>query len=181
MNEIVANVASGSRRILALLAVLFALPAAVAAGLYFSGWRPPPAAAHGALVQPPLPAARVVLGTVGGKTVRLGDFGSKWTLLYFGPADCLADCRLSLYQMRQAHVAQGNGQDRVQRVFVARGSGAVRTDPGTTVVAGGESGWEEGIYLVDPQGNLVMAYGARADADGLRKDLARLLAYSWVG
>lgn len=181
--------------VLILLGVLFVLPAAVAGGILLSGWRPAPSAAHGRLISPPLPLAGVVLGEAGGRAVRLEDFRERWTLLYFGPADCGADCRSQLYAMRQVHLAQGRGQGRVQRVFVARGELSAEAKsrlsdayPGMSVVA--QRGdlsrrWpEQGkgrIFLVDPIGNLVMQYEPNADASGMRSDLARLLAYSWVG
>lgn len=187
----------GSKLSLWLLTGVCALPVAVAAALYLSGWRPAVAAAHGVLVQPPLPVAQLVLGYSAGKTVRLGDFRDKWTLLYFGPADCPADCVHSLSSMRQVHIAQGRERGRVQRVFVARGMllpGAeenfIRAFPGMSLVASGDAylsgapdDWTAGgrIFLIDPLGNRVMDYPAAADPNGIRKDLARLLAYSWVG
>lgn len=187
----------GGGLIVCLLALLFALPVAAAAVLHLSGWRPAATAAHGELVQPPLPVAHVVLGESLGKTVRLGDFRAKWTLLYFGPAECPADCRRSLAIMRQVHIAQGRERERVQRVFVEQGAmpsnwqdTVSRDFPGTTVVTPGNTygknvpaSWAGGgrIFLIDPLGNRVMDYPATADPGGIRKDVARLLAYSWVG
>lgn len=198
MNEPESSAGNGGWRILVLLAVLFFLPVALAAGLHLSGWRPAPSAAHGSLVLPPQPVADVVLGEVGGKPVSLGSFRSRWTLLYFGPAECPADCRRSLHAMRQVHIAQGKELERVQRVFVACGptppggqDRLARDFPGMAVVAASGAGdggsWPERwpregrIFLVDPMGNLVMFYEPNADPGGMRKDLARLLSYSWVG
>jgi len=187
-----------SQRVVMLLAALFAMPVAVAAGLYFSGWRPAPAAAHGTLVQPPQPVAEAVLGEANGKRISLNDFRERWTLLYFGPAACPATCQRTLFALRQVHLALGREQERLQRVFAARGAlspetsaSLLRDFPGTGLVASTDdadrSGWpkqwarEGQILLIDPQGNLVMTYAADADPSGIRKDLARLLAYSWVG
>lgn len=186
---------TGSWRVLILLGALFVLPAAVTGGILLSGWRPEPSAAHGRLISPPLPVAGVVLGEAEGRAVSLGSFRDRWTLLYFGPADCVADCLGQLRAMRQVHLAQGRWQGRVQRVFVARGALApegksrlAEAFPGMSVVA--QRGdflrqWPEPgkgrIFLVDPMGNLVMQYEGNADASGMRSDLARLLAYSWVG
>jgi len=39
----------------------------------------------------------------------------------------------------------------------------------------------ERVYLVDPNGNLVLSYAPDADASGMRKDLARLLRLSQIG
>lgn len=186
---------TGAWRVLLVLGALFALPAMVAGGFLLSGWRPDSSAAHGRLISPPLPVAGVVLGEAEGRAVSLGNFRDRWTLLYFGPADCAADCLGQLHAMRQVHLAQGRGQARVQRVFVARGALAPERKtqlagafPGMSVVA--QRGdflrqWPEPgkgrIFLVDPMGNLVIQYEGGADASGMRSDLARLLAYSWVG
>ncbi len=180
--------------VVVLVAALFAMPIAVASGLYLSGWRPAPSAAHGTLVSPPLPLAGTVLGANGGKTVRLGDFHGKWLLLHLGPADCPADCERQLFAMQQVQAAQGRERERVRRVFVAQGRMPVwkkdslsRNFPGVAMVTGYGKDWPERwsgewkTFLIDPMGNLVMAYGANADPSGMRKDLARLLAYSWVG
>ncbi|BCB27491.1 hypothetical protein SKTS_23770 [Sulfurimicrobium lacus] len=191
-----ADVGSGWRMVL-LLGALFAMPIAISAWLYSSGWRPVVHSAHGELVQPPRQIGNLVLGEDGGARVSLGKMGGRWTLLYFGPAECAADCMRSLYYLRQVQVAQGREEGRVQRVFVARGrvttTGLATLTcvfPGLKIVAeGGEvaSHWPDGavpggrIYLVDPMGNLVMRYTGDADPSGMRKDLSRLLAYSWVG
>ena len=179
-----------------LMGVVFAMPVVLGTAIYFSGWRPAPTAAHGKLVVPPQPVADVALGKERGRAVGLADFRDRWTLLTIGPANCPADCRFRLYAMRQAHVAQGAAQARVQRVFVARGglsgqdeNALLSAYPGMRVVAaaGGGNGWPDGwadrgrIYLIDPLGNLVMSYGGGSDAGGIRRDLSRLLAYSWVG
>lgn len=190
---IVMGLPNGRWRTLGLLALLFAMPFVAAGSLYLSGWRPAASAAHGALVEPPLSLARVVLGEEAGKPVRLASLGARWTLLYAGPADCPEACLRSLYAMRQVHVAQGREQPRVQRIFVAAGAVLSQRQaellhrfPGMHVVAGQAANpagdaWPGKILLLDPQGNLVMTYAGDADPAGMRKDLARLLAYSWVG
>lgn len=182
-------------RVLALLAALFAMPGVVAAWLYFSGWHPAPTAVHGKLVLPPQPVSQMILGEADGQSVKLARFGTKWTLLYFGPADCTVACMRRLYHMRQVHLAQGAAADRVQRVFVAMGGvrsaetdGLTRIFPGLNVVSADSRGapasalgGEGRIFLIDPMGNLIVTYAGDGDAEGMRKDLARLLAYSWVG
>lgn len=177
-----------------ILTGLCVLPVAVATALYGGGWRPGSSAAHGMLVQPPLPVADLVVGETDGHPVRLGDFRAKWTLLYFGAADCPAACRLDLAAMQRVQLAQGRERGRVQRVFVAQGAlppGAAdnlqRAFPGLAVVAASRAAapaaWAGSgrIFLIDPLGNRIMDYPAKADPGHIRQDLARLLRYSWVG
>ncbi len=47
--------------------------------------------------------------------------------------------------------------------------------------AGLSTSQTDGLYLVDPLGNLMMRYDTNADFKGILKDLERLLKYSWVG
>ncbi len=198
-------VQSASRRKIALLAVLFALPVVVAYVLYFSGWRPGATGNHGELVQPPRPIADAALTLLDGKPVRVRELHGKWTLLTFSPAECLAPCARNLYTLRQVMVAQGEKAHRVQGVLVVTDKGALdllryamKDYPGVraivgppeavaalarqfTLPAGSPLDNLNRIYLMDPLGNFMMSYPADADPNGIRKDLARLLRASRIG
>lgn len=193
------------RRALALLAVLFALPVVAATVLYFSGWRPSGAVNHGQLVSPARPIADALFQTLDGTELRLHALHGKWSLVYFGPAECAPACERSLYKMRQVHAAQGRESDRVQRVFVVTDRSArdrlrdtLRDYPGMIVLTGPEASVRalaeqfrlaegapaalpERIYVLDPNGNFMMHYPPEADPSGMRKDLARLLRLSRIG
>ena len=194
-----------SRRVLILLVGVFLLPVVTAQVLYMSGWRPARTGNTGELVLPPRPISDVALTTLDGGQIRFNDLRHKWTLAYFGPADCPRRCADSLYKMRQVHTLQGKHQDRLQRVFIVTGSqglerlqGTLVQDPGLKTVTGPRAGIKElarqfplpagspadglgRIYVVDPMGNLMMSYPADADPKGMHKDLARLLRVSQVG
>ncbi|HEU4708742.1 MAG TPA: hypothetical protein VFS17_05460, partial [Methylophilaceae bacterium] len=43
------------------------------------------------------------------------------------------------------------------------------------------AGSDNRIYLVDPLGNLMMSFPDSVSAADIRKDITRLLAYSWAG
>lgn len=196
---------SAGKRKLLILALLFALPAALAFILYTSGWRPAVTANHGELVQPARPIGDVTLDTLDGKRLTFSKPDKKWALVYFGSAHCLARCEQDLYKMRQVHLAQGKEADRIERVFVVTDATALdllrytlKDHPGMIVLVGppaavrqiaGQFGVPAGgaldgldrIYLVDPLGNFMMHYPPDADASGMRKDLARLLKVSQVG
>jgi cytochrome oxidase Cu insertion factor (SCO1/SenC/PrrC family) len=182
------------RLMLLVLAAAFLLPIGLSVGLYASSWRPARLANHGDLVQPPRQVGDAGLLTADGRALRFDTFHGKWTLVSFG-ADCPAACRQALYRMRQVHVALGKEMGRVQRVFVATGGlgvGSAR-DPEVTVISGPPAatdalarrfggGLDDGrVYLVDPLGNLILVYPPDSDPGGMRRDLVRLLQYSWVG
>ncbi|OGI42909.1 MAG: hypothetical protein A2150_04905 [Candidatus Muproteobacteria bacterium RBG_16_64_11] len=196
---------SAGKRKLLILALLFALPAAIAFILYTSGWRPAVTANHGELVQPARPIAGIAFDTLDGKRLEFGELKKKWALVYFGSAHCLARCEQDLYKMRQVHLAQGKEAERIERLFVVTDATALdllrftlKDHPGMIVLtgpaaavrqlagqfsvpAGGALDGLDRIYLVDPLGNFMLHYPPDADASGMRKDLVRLLKVSQVG
>jgi hypothetical protein len=95
-----------------------------------------------------------------------------------------------LYATRQARTIQGREMDRVVRAwFVTDGAepdpALLSEHPDLAVVRGGTlSSWPAGgnrIYVVDPLGNLVLAYPRDPDIKAMAKDLARLLKASRIG
>jgi len=183
---------------------LAVVPMAAAVLMYASNWRPKATVNVGELIVPVRPIADHVLQTLDGKTMSLSKLHGKWTMLYFDSSFCTEACIKSLYLMRQTHIAQGKESGRVQRVFVVTDTVAapaltsqLAEYPGMHVLTGDEKslaelarnfGITEGqlaqqhnVYLIDPQGNLMMRYAPGVDPAGIRKDLKRLLEYSWTG
>ena len=194
-----------ARMVLVLLALLFLSGSVIAFVLFQSGWRPTHTKNHGELVQPARPLADVELDMLEAPRLRLNDLKGKWTLVYFGPADCLRPCTDNLYKMRQVTAAQGKEAHRVQRLMVVTDTKALdwlrytlKDYPGTQAAVGpaaairrlaGQFALPVGgaldnlhrLYLVDPLGNLMMSYPADADPRGIHKDLAHLLKASQIG
>jgi cytochrome oxidase Cu insertion factor (SCO1/SenC/PrrC family) len=191
--------AGSGRLVLLLVAAMFFLPVIGAIVLFQSGWRPQSQVNHGELVIPARPVSDVALTAPDGQVRRFSQLQKKWTMLYFGPADCDSGCRRQLYLMRQVHIAQGPGTDRVQRVFVVTGPGSLDvllkdyptmqflTGPADAIrqlavqfqlPAGSPLDRLGRVYLVDPAGNFMMSYPADAEGEGMRRDLVRLLKIS---
>lgn len=195
---------TGKLKVLLLLAI-FLLPLIAANVLYLSGWRPEKTVNYGDLVQPPRTIADMELQLLEGKAIRFNDLLGKWSLVYFGTAECLSPCEDSLYKMRQVREAQGKKKDHVQRLFVVTDAAALdllryilRDYPGMHVITGPQDSivilakvftLPEGspyddlhrVYIIDPFGNFMLSYPADADPSGMRKDLVRLLKVSNTG
>ena len=190
-----------NRRTLVLVLAVFALPAVVAVLMYLSGWKPSSTGNHGQLIQPVRPIEDKVMQSLDGKPVKFSELHGKWTMVYFDTASCADACMKQLFLMRQTHIAQGKDQDRVQRVFFltdAKAEDTLQTkladyaemrvwkgDKSVMDKLAGDFGIDlknaathRDIYMLDPQGNLMMRYGAETEPAGIRKDLARLLKYS---
>jgi cytochrome oxidase Cu insertion factor (SCO1/SenC/PrrC family) len=204
MTTTVTNPARGRRQLL-LVAGLFLLPVLAAYVLFGLGWRPEKTGNHGELVSPARPVGEAALMTLAGGPFRFSQLQGKWTLVYFGPAECLKPCADNLYKMRQAVLAQGKEAERVQQVFIVTPRRGLDVLPNTlkdypdvqaltgaaaeikkfsapfSLPVGTPLDGLDRIYLVDPLGNFILSYPAQADATGLRKDLARLLRVSRVG
>jgi hypothetical protein len=201
-----ASLRARNLRTVGALAALFLVPLAIAFCTYYaSGWRPARHVNHGTLISPPrpLPAAavpRVSLAPAddaGAQPV----FRKQWSLVYVGDGACDPPCRWALYVMRQTRLGLGDDMPRVARVFVVSGGCCDRSllahaFPGLVVLdAAGPAGARllaqfpggaadaraHTLYIVDPLGNLMMSYDARANPHGLLQDLQRLLRLSHIG
>jgi cytochrome oxidase Cu insertion factor (SCO1/SenC/PrrC family) len=196
-----------SRQGLVLLLLIFLAPTFVAWVMHNSGnsgWQPEGLTNKGTLVHPARPLGMPAELRAG--DVSLNDYlQGKWTLLYFGNADCDEVCTTSLYNMRQVNILQNEHMRRVQRLFLLRSetipdalAGLLEQEyPDMTVtritaeqvqqispdflVDGVSMQGAERIYIIDPLGNLMMYYPPGADPGGMHKDLKKLLKYSKVG
>jgi hypothetical protein len=202
-----ASLRTRNLRTVGALAALFLVPLAVAFYTYYaSGWRPAQHVNHGTLISPPrpLPAAdvpRVSLAPTD-DTGAQPVFRKRWSLVYIGDGACDPSCRWALYVMRQTRLGLGDDMPRLARVFLVSGGCCARSllahaFPGLVVLdAAGPAGLEllaqfsgggapdaraHTLYVVDPLGNLMMSYDARADPHGLLEDLQRLLRLSHIG
>lgn len=177
-------------RTLWLIVALLALPFAVGAGLYFWGWHPDRAGNHGALLTPPraLPALTDASGT----PVRLKDY---WTLVVAGSGPCDASCRQWVVATRQVHVALYKQMPRVHRAWLTDLAApdstpllALQPDLLTLTAPGADARAAfdlnqpgHRVFVVDPQGRIILRYAADADPRGMLKDMERLLRYAWAG
>ena len=206
LNEhaLTAKPASANRWMFVLLMLLFVLPVVLATVLYLTGWRPSSIGNHGELIQPARQVESGALHTLHGKPANFGELRGKWIMVYFGSSSCPEECTKSIHSMRQVHAAQAKEIGRVVRVFIATDMDTVGALKAKLVgypemgvwtgdrkaladlfqsfgMSAGQAAEQQGIYLVDPLGNVMMRYPPGTDPGGILKDLTRLLKYSWVG
>ena len=135
---------------------------------------------------PPLPGTRA-----DGTPFALAQLHGKWALIVSAPGGCDALCMRSLHATRQARTIQGREMERVQRVWLVTDNATpdptlLAQHPDLLVVQvsrGARAGLpgEDHICLVDPLGNLVLAFPGDPDIRKVAKDIERLLRASRIG
>ena len=125
-------------------------------------------------------------------------WAEKWNMVYVADV-CEANCMAKLRDMRQIHVSMYKDIPRTQRVLITnmQDIAAIKKDfPDLTIInqpetdisilsqqfnIGSETAMQSNrLYLVDPLGHIMMSYPSDITAADIRKDLARLLRYSWA-
>lgn len=135
------------------------LPVVAAVGLYYSGAASAlhSAGNRGELLTPVMP-----MQEWGGDASR---HTGKWTMLLSISGSCQSDCRSDQTEaLKSVHDALGRNATRV------------RID----TLQSDTSGLNPGVWLVDPNGNLVMHFASGEPGDVLH-DLRRLLRLSSIG
>ena len=179
----------GGRTIL-LIGIVAIAPTLAAYTIYY--FFPRPAQVNYGTLLSTTPAPGIEGVSTDGSPFRLADLRGRWVLLAGGSSACDASCERTLYATRQARTMQGREQDRIVRVWLAAGDAPIPSDglvrePGLVVARVPPMAMaalpdrEHGIWLIDPRGNLVLAYPADPDIKGLANDLARLLKASSIG
>jgi hypothetical protein len=162
------------------------------------------AASHGDLINPPRPLNNLPLTNISSVDGQASLHG-KWSLVYLLGGKCDQECTEVLYKIRQVRLATGKYSPRIQRVLFVGGADSSPLSqelkeffPGQLLFhyknidefpllekfkLGKEEDAvvEKRLYLVDPLGNLMMSFPAKAEPSGIIKDLKKLLRYSRIG
>ncbi|ALS60201.1 SCO family protein [Pandoraea norimbergensis] len=188
-----------ARRMLVLLFAVCAAPAVAAYLMYFVFKPQGGTSSYGKLIEPqrPLPAL-VVRDDETNETLPLTSLKGKWLLISADTAACDENCVSKLFYMRQIRVLQGNERTRVETIWLVTDDNAVsdkldtayentrrlRADPvalANWLPTQEGTGLRDHIYLVDPLGNLMMAFPKSPDPGRIKSDLTRLLKWSGTG
>jgi len=182
------------RRIAFAILALCAAPT-LAAWLAYVVWQPRSRLNYGELIE-----ARAIsdpeLKRLDGSPFRLSQLRGRWVLLQIDSGDCAEGCGKKLLYMRQARLAQGKDAERIERMWLLADAAPpdaalLRDHEGLHVARAPDRPFlaefpaarspSDHIYLLDPLGNLMLRFPSDPDAQGMAKDLARLLRTSRVG
>ena len=159
---------------------------------------------RGELIVPATPLTEFTLQSLGSNdTFGLDEVRGKWTILYVPGGSCADECQKTLFDIRQARLALNHRMERVQRILLTE------TDPqfsenfakehiGLHVLTGADAALagltsqiekaqehmetkSNLVYLIDPNGNLMMRYTVDQLPKPMFKDLKHLLKVSRIG
>jgi cytochrome oxidase Cu insertion factor (SCO1/SenC/PrrC family) len=182
------------KKTLVLIALVCVLPLVASYALYYF-WRPDSTVNYGQLLTPvALPQESLL--TLQDKPFEFSSLKGRWTLVLADGGACDAQCEQSLYYIRQVRKAQGEHQDRIERVWLVSDGGVpqpkliealegmhvVKAEGSATLAAVlRDPAHPRAIYLVDPLGQLMMRYPDQPDPKKMIKDFQRLMKYSRLG
>lgn len=176
------------------LLVAFLVPLLTVVLMYKFNWMPS-GSSYGTLVSPPRELNIPILETYKQKLVSPQEWRDKWHLVQVTTNDCDQSCLDNLHDMRQIHASLAKEISRLERVWLVNSSVPASTlndvqekYPDMLILLQSDMLARQFIdtgvgrmYLVDPLGKLMMRYPHEAESNGIRKDLMRLLRYSWAG
>lgn len=198
----------GHRWKLVFLAALFFVPLGISFYWYYGldSVRPAASVQKGELILPARPLPQLQLPLAHGGTTSADFLERTWTLVYLAEGPCDSECRDRLAELRQLRLALGRDRNRVGGVLLYSGEApefewlasehagliAASVDgaearTGLLPRFGGEADAPEAllragrVYIVDPNGNLMMRYDAGTALKDIHEDLKRLLRLSRIG
>ncbi len=190
--------------LISLAPVVFALLAYYVPAL---GLRPQGHTNYGALIDPqrPVPSNQALpLVSREGEPFDLASLRGKWILVTADSADCPESCVKKLFTLRNSHASQGKNVDRLARVWFLiddlgdvspqlleayKGTHMLRVDADELLaflapdagLADRDAALKGPMWIIDPLGNLMMAFPPDADPISVRDDITKLLKNSRVG
>jgi cytochrome oxidase Cu insertion factor (SCO1/SenC/PrrC family) len=190
---------SKGRKVFMLMVVFFVVPVIVVILMYQFNWKPS-GKSLGELVNPPrlMSEPQAILDNKGD---ALSDqfWKAKWSIVFIAE-DCTQVCLDKLHDLRQLHVSLYKDIERAQRVLVTNTQNVekIKRDyPDLIVINKPEAQVSHlakefqinaenpmttnRIYIVDSLGYFMMSYPASFPLADVRKDITRLLRYSWAG
>jgi len=180
---------------LVLLLVFFALPVVIVVAMHEMNVRPK-GHSNGQMFSPSVPIElKSGLVSSTGKPINQAFWGTRWNLIYVTD-ECNQMCETRIHDARQIHLSLAKEIERAQRVLIAHQAdfaGLQKKYPDLLIIQqadsvnhlatqfSSQSNAKQGLYLVDPLGNIVMFYQDAIPAKLVRADLLKLLKFSWAG
>jgi cytochrome oxidase Cu insertion factor (SCO1/SenC/PrrC family) len=173
------------RLMLIALFVLFFGSAFGAGVLRFAGWMPDGLKNHGSLLHPALDLRDHTPTLADGSAYAWNPQARTWRILALGPTTaCDPGCDQVLAQLDKVWRLFGHNADQVQILWMGHAPASAASlpelrllgeDAGMRARLPGAGDGGVPLYVIDPNGFVVLHYPPGADPAGVRSDVARLL------
>jgi hypothetical protein len=179
--------------LLAIFAVFFG-SLVVAGALRFSGWRPAGMKNRGELLQPPADLRALTPRLANGDDYRWNPAARTWRIALAPPASCGSECDQLARDIETVRQLLGRDAGRVDVLWLCAAPGCTPPagahtptlrllQPNPTLRgalprvddSASKSGHGVPVYVVDPNGFVILRYAPGSDPGDLRADLAKLL------
>jgi cytochrome oxidase Cu insertion factor (SCO1/SenC/PrrC family) len=192
-----------NHKMLWIMVAVFGLPYLVAFYFYFNkGDYDFAKTNYGTIISPARPVPDFNLMKIDNSQFKLSSLKGKWVLFSIGKSSCEKDCVDNLYKIRQIKKAVGQNHKRIAKAFfltdkenIESFKSLLKEYPGMDVIIPSGSEYsnyllnfqhegielEDGMFIIDPMGNYMMAYPKGAEASKILDDIERLLRVSKVG
>ena len=174
-----------NRGMLALIVVLFLGSALVAGLLRVSGWRPEGTRNHGELLQPPVDLRQAKLRLRDGGEYAWHPAERTWRIALAPRQDCGAPCVELSQQLDTVWQLFGRRADHVHILWIGpapeeavRNAAWREVAPDPALLAAlprNDDPAGTPVYVIDPNGFVILRYPPGFDPGHLREDVARLL------
>lgn len=162
----------------------------VAGVLRFSGWRPAGTRNHGEMLDPPGDLRGVVPRRLDGSAYAWAPAARTWRIALAPSAACTTECEKLAHDLDTVWQLTGRDADRVDVLWICPATActpvAGAPPPATLQLLQDDARLRAAlprvddprgvpVYVVDPNGFVILRYPPGFDPAGLRADLARLL------
>lgn len=173
------------RRMLIALAVLFFGSMLLAGVLRFSGWQPASMRNHGELLKPPADLRGLVPVRADGQPYAWAPAERVWRIALAPPAGCTQRCVMLAAELDKVWQLLGHRADKVEVLWIGAPPAGLPPMPALRVLRD-DARLRQGlprandaagvpVYVIDPNGFVILRYAPGFDPAGLRADLVKLL------
>ena len=183
-----------NRGMLLLIVALFFGSLVLAGILRFSGWRPAGTKNFGELLSPPGDLRETTPTLLDGRAYAWEPVARSWRIVVAPPADCATACARVAQQIDVVWQLMGKDADHVDVLWICpdatcdvpaplarepslrrvQGNAALRAGLPRSVIDAGMLARGLPVYVIDPNGFVILRYAPGFDPAGLRADLAKL-------
>lgn len=174
-----------NRRMLVVLFMVFVGSFVLAGALRLSGWRPASMKNKGELLQPPADVRQIVPTLKEGGEYHWNPGERMWRIVVPAPPQCGEPCLHLASQLDTVWQLFGHNADHVQMLWLGDLPGGAKRGPAVKVLNDdpalraalprGVDPRGVPVYVVDPNGFVILRYAPGFDPGDLRTDMARLL------